>query len=219
MSGVRRVKGDKFGAITLVEYVKAERKWIGKCDCGNESLYFISNLTRGNTTKCVACANISRSIAHTVHGKSPKGGVVTCREYTIWQAMKRRCLNENDPHYKYYGGRGITVCDRWLHSFENFYADMGKRTTEAHQIDRTDNDGNYEPSNCRWVTRLEQANNKSDNVRLTIDGITKDIRLWAEKSPVHLATIKKRIKAGLTPKQAVFGKPISGNPLSTRIQT
>lgn len=89
--------------------------------------------------------------------------------YTVWQAMRQRCYDINTNSYEYYGGRGITVCERWRNSYHSFVADMGERPTAKHQLDRVDPDGNYEPSNCRWVTTKEQANNKRKGAHSVIN--------------------------------------------------
>ncbi len=89
-------------------------------------------------------------------------------EYGNWRAMKRRCDSPNQPRFEHYGGRGITVCERWLHSFTNFYADMGPKPTAKHTLNRIDNDGNYEPGNVEWATYKEQANNTSRSKRSSV---------------------------------------------------
>lgn len=113
-------------------------------------------------------------------------------EYSVWLDIKRRCYNENTIGYKNYGGRGIAVCDRWLHSFKDFYEDMGKRPKGDYSIERNDVNGNYEPSNCRWATRLEQANNKRNNRWVTIDGVTKTLGGWSIASGLPMSTLRGR---------------------------
>jgi len=103
----------------------------------------------------------------------------TCSfEYISWIGMFQRCNNPNDRGYSNYGGRGIKVCDRWFQSFENFLADMGKKPTPSHTIDRIDNDGNYTPENCRWATMQEQCRNRRNNRRITFQGKTLCIIEW-----------------------------------------
>jgi len=116
--------------------------------------------------------------------------------YRSWLAMKDRCYNPNSKKYADYGGRGITICDEWKNDFRKFIEDMGPRPYR-HSIDRKDNDGNYEPTNCRWATPKEQANNRSSNRLLTLDGITLNIEQWSKKLNLKRVTINYRLGKGL----------------------
>lgn len=183
---------------------------LAECSCGNVSEYDKGNVERGNTTRCKSCAKESRRKNRTKHGcsismkKTNKEGY---QNYSIWQAMKRRCYLETAKSYKDYGGRGIKVCDRWLESFDNFISDMGMRPTPKHEIDRIDTNGDYCPENCRWATKKENARNKRNTVKLTIDGVTKPLVQWAEESGTSSSNIKNRIRnLGWSEKEAVFGK-------------
>lgn len=119
-------------------------------------------------------------------------------ERLVWAAMKDRCLNSNHKHYHRYGGRGIKVCDRWLESFENFIEDMGVRPTSNHSLDRyPDNDGNYEPSNCRWATVEEQQNNRSDNVFVEYNGEKITVSQLARKLDLPPNTLGMRLRRGI----------------------
>lgn len=127
--------------------------------------------------------------------------------------MRSRCYDVNHKKYPLYGGRGIVVCDRWRYSFLNFYEDMGPKPTPKHQIDRIDNDGNYEPSNCRWVTNKENNRNRGDNTILEYGGKRLCIAAWAEELGVDQQTIGTRLIRGwsiertlTTKKQKRFGK-------------
>ncbi len=117
------------------------------------------------------------------------------KEYRIWSYMKSRCYNKNNIFYQNYGGRGITVCDRWKNSFENFYSDMGK-CPNGHSIDRIDNDNGYFPENCKWSTRSEQDRNKTNSVFITYKGETKILSDWAKLFHITTQKIRYNMKKG-----------------------
>jgi len=125
-------------------------------------------------------------------------------EYTSWSQMKDRCYNKNDHAFYRYGGRGITVCDRWRNSFINFFSDMGPRPSPNHSIDRIDNNGNYEPSNCRWATIKEQNRNRRDNSLITVNGVTKCLVAWVEELGICRTTIQRRMQNGMNGEEAVL---------------
>lgn len=127
-------------------------------------------------------------------------------EYRNWIKMKTRCSNTKDKCYPRYGGRGISVCERWLHSFQNFLDDLGAKPSNAHSLDRIDVNGNYEPGNVRWATPKEQGRNRRNNKLITAFGETKCLSEWAEDSRcvVNLPTLETRIRrAGWSPERAL----------------
>ena len=131
-------------------------------------------------------------------------GMTKTPEYDAWDGMKQRCFNPNHKRYSDWGGRGITVCDRWKNSFENFLADMGSKPTAKHSIDRIDNDGDYCPGNCRWATKAEQENNKRNNRLITIEDVTLTITQWEKKMGYGENVILMRLKRGWSEYRAVM---------------
>ena len=175
--------------------ITTKRKVLCRCDCGTEREVSYGSLLNGGTLSCGCLRDEITSAASTTHGMAQS------REYQSWSHLRRRCNNPNDAQYKNYGGRGIKVCKRWDNSFENFIADMG-RAPEGTTIDRINNEGNYEPSNCRWATASQQANNKRNNKFITIDGITLTYAQWEKRSGLRRGVVSERIKAGWSPVNA-----------------
>jgi hypothetical protein len=158
--------------------------WHCRCDCGNEITAYTGNLLRGRTKSCGCWQDESRQIQSVTHGKSHTP------EWYIWVHMRERCKG---TWQKNYGGRGITVCERWQHSFAAFLADMGPRPSPLHEIERKDNDGPYSPENCTWATCVEQANNKRNNHRLTWNNKTQTIAQWSRETGIPAYLIQERI--------------------------
>lgn len=186
--------GDKFSKLTVVSLLGVnkhkKRVWKCKCECGNYSEVISSHLLSGHSTSC-GCTRLERSIRATKKSNTTHGMRHT-KEYVAWSEMKQRCYNPNEPNYKNYGARGIKVCDSWLHSFENFYADMGKAPT-GFSIDRVDVDGDYCKENCRWTDNKTQQYNKRNSVKITFDGITENLWYWSIKTGISVRNLYSRI--------------------------
>jgi hypothetical protein len=146
----------------------------------------------------------SASVPRTA-GKGARHGYSYAAEYRAWQTMRLRCTVPTNSRYADYGGRGIKVCERWLNSVEAFIADMGPKPSPKHELDRyPDNDGNYEPGNCRWATRSENDRNRRSNRMIECDGEALTLAAWAELSGVNAVTIADRIDRGWPAERAVF---------------
>lgn len=199
---VINMAGKKFASLTAIRPVGTNSSrgfvWLFLCDCGKSAELTGSEVRRGNIKSCPDCAAEIKLRAVTTHGKTKSP------EYAIWSAMKRRCYNPGSYRFCDYGGRGIEVCSRWRESFEAFLMDMGKRPSRLHSIDRyPNNDGNYEPGNCRWATRKEQARNKRNNRKIIIDGVVKIAIDWALVAGISETGIRAREKRGLSGKELI----------------
>jgi hypothetical protein len=163
----KELSGQRFGRWLVVKYshtAGGHVRWVCRCDCGTEKIVRGSYLSEGSSRSC-RCL-IREKLAHlaTKHGQATNArGNNPSPEYRAWASMINRCERPTYRGFHRYGGRGITICDRWRSSFESFFEDMGKRPSGDHSLDRfPNNDGNYEPGNCRWATRKEQAANRLD---------------------------------------------------------
>lgn len=157
--------GQVFGRITVLAKAPSvgyANRWACRCACGTEWVVYGAALISGRSTSCGCRLREVAKERHLSHGESRRG--LHSPEYKAWRGIKQRCLRPSFRFWKDYGGRGITVCERWRYSFENFLADMGRKPSAKHSIDRIDVDGNYEPHNCRWATRIEQAQNKRNTI-------------------------------------------------------
>lgn len=185
--------GQCFNHLTVIRYIgqkNGRTMWLCKCDCGNEVEVDSSSLKSGNTTAC-GCRQSEAWGSALTHGKSGT------RIYRIWRAMKERCYNPNNSAYHNYGARGITICKEWLDDFMNFYNwSMVNGYRDDLSIDRKDNNGNYEPSNCRWATDKEQGNNTRRNHFVTVNGETHSISQWAEICGVKYSVLYGKIYSG-----------------------
>lgn len=184
------LSGQQYGNLFVVERCVENTKqnkpmWLCKCTCGKIVSVNGNSLRRGKTRSC-GC--LQKSIV-TRHGKRYTS------IYNIWRNMKARCYNENNISYKYYGARGIRVCDEWINSFESFYKwSINNGYNNGLTIDRLNNNKNYEPNNCRWVNMTEQQNNRRNNRLITYTGETKTLSQWASLYGIKVVTLSQRLK-------------------------
>lgn len=185
---------------------KTKIHWKCLCDCGNVVFVSKSNLVTGHTKSC-GCINIEATKkANTKHGHNRTGKPSS--EYTTWASMIQRCVDPKTKRYEDYGGRGITVCERWR-DFSNFIADMGVKPFKEASIERKNNDGNYEPCNCKWATRTEQGGNKRNNIILTHNGEAKTLLEWSKAVDIKASTLRDRYHQGWSHARLLEQKPRS----------
>lgn len=206
MPAVINLTGQVFGRLTVIcrdIVLPGQRtRWICQCQCGT---------TKSITTQCLqhgtkSCGCLQRE---SVTNRNQTHGMTGTRAYRIWQDMVKRCVNSRHVHFARYGGRGIRVIQRWR-KFEGFLADMGEPPTSQHSIERVNNDGNYEPSNCVWIERRLQARNRSNNRTVVVDGVSKTLVEWVNESPFKYFTVLSRLNRGWSPKDALTA------PLNTK---
>lgn len=197
--------GQRFGSWTVEgrggKDKHGQALWLCLCDCGNRSEVPGGRLRRGESRSCGCQKGAACAAANIKHGASVRGRMTS--EYRAWSNMIDRCERPGNKQYADWGGRGIKVCVRWRESFAAFLEDMGPRPSPSHTIDRVDNDGDYEPGNCRWATRREQGLNKRNNRSITADGETLYLAEWARRLGTHPSTIISRIKLGWSERRAV----------------
>lgn len=202
--------GKKFGRLEVVGRSGASKfgspVWECKCSCGNSKLIDGISLRRGDSKSC-GCLNreISRALGR---DRMTTHGMTKTATYGSWRRMKERCYYPSNNRYKYYGARGIKVCDKWLgkDGFVNFLKDMGERP-EGMSIDRIKNDGNYGPDNCKWATAKEQIRNRSTNVFIEYSGERMIVQEWAEKIGISYDALKARLHKGWSVERALTQKP------------
>lgn len=202
------ITGESYGLWTVVAMPeKGSNKILCQCRCGTNRKVFTYNLRHGKSLSCGCRVNDMKRIRQKVHGHTTNSS--SSPTYKAWDGMIARCRNQKTPGYKNYGGRGISVCDRWL-KFENFLEDMGEKPVGL-TLDRKDTNGNYEPMNCRWADRVEQNNNRRCNRMVALSGMTLTASEWGRRLCLSVSTIYNRIKAGRSPKEIL-------RPFSNRLE-
>ena len=201
MGKLSDLTGLKFGRLTVIQRSGTKNghvAWLCKCDCG-KTIVTIGNLLKSGKSKSCGCKKIETcGDTHRIHGKS------NTRLYIAWQHMKQRCCNPKNDRYKYYGGRGISICEDWMQfePFEQWALSNGYE--DELTIDRIDVNGDYCPENCRWVTWETQQNNKRNNNIIEAFGEKRTLAEWSKISGVNRTTIQKRINVcGQTPEKAM----------------
>lgn len=190
--------GDRFGRWVVLadthhsQDADGNYVWLCRCDCGTTRTVPAVRLRRGKSNSC-GCLRRERQTKHGAAARA-NGADIT---YRAWSAMIYRCHNESSPNYPDYGGRGIQVCERWRNSFHAFVADVGRRPSQDYSIDRfPDNNGNYEPGNCRWATHTQQQRNKRSNKLIEYAGEIHCVADWAERVGLPVRCLALRLRKG-----------------------
>jgi hypothetical protein len=217
MTKCAELTGQRFGRLVVISRHfpnnrEHNTQWLCKCDCGNMIVVSEAALTSKHTQSCGCLQRERAGETHTKHALYYNANGNKSRLYAIWQSMKRRCYNSHDGNYKNYGARGIKVCDEWLNNFKAFHDwAMANGYKDNLTIDRINNDGNYEPSNCRWADKKLQGRNKRNNIILTFDGKTMTLPEWADYLGIKLKVLENRIRRGWSIKRTLT-QPVRRSP-------
>lgn len=204
MPKVRDLTGKRFGRLrveSLVGVINRNSYWLCLCDCGSKSSVCACHLASGKIQSCGCYQKEACSLRTTTHGVIKSGKYK--REYFIWKGIISRCTDKENAGYKDYGGRGIAVCDRWMDSVLNFIQDMGPRP-DGTSVDRINNDGNYEPSNCRWADKHTQANNTRRNKFIEFCGKVQTVSQWGRELRLSPSVIASRLRIGWSLDRAFY---------------
>lgn len=193
---VNDLTNQRFGKLTVLERRGSDQKgqalWLVHCDCGNEKVVRGHDLSQGKTQSC-GCSRIKSCIFY-------QHGLSKTKLHGLWRNIKGRCNNPNNPSYRFYGGRGVKMCDEWEDDFVSFYTwSLENGFKEGLQIDRVDVDGDYSPENCRWVDKITQANNTRRNIYVTIGDETKTLAQWCRLLGVNYNSVQTRTYKGWDP--------------------
>lgn len=200
MAAAKDITGLRFGRLVVLaradSSASGRARWKCLCDCGNTKVVNAKDMIRGSTKSC-GC--LLRDFNTTKNIAGAKHRMCDSAEYHAWEGMKGRCYQPSYHNYKRYGGRGIRVCDHWRESFVAFYKDMGPRPSPKHSLDRyPNNDGNYEPGNCRWATWSEQAENRSSSPHRDAHLFGgKPLSEWFRITGIPVETLRSRLKRGV----------------------
>lgn len=204
MGAYEDLTGRRFGRLLVLEPSRATGglMWLCRCDCGASSSVTYSNLSCGGTQSCGCRQREIATAQFTQHGHARIGQRTPT--YNSWYSMIRRCTDPKRPQWPHYGGRGITVCKQWM-DFANFLADMGARPSLLHGIERKDNNGHYEPGNCKWATQREQGRNRRNNRMIRVADVIATLVEWAELTGMHPDVIARRIdRFGYSERDAIM---------------
>lgn len=204
MQRIAMLSGSRFGRLVVISEstVRTKYRYFGcLCDCGNSASVRGDYLRSGKTKSCGCIARETTAARNLRHGHTVGGKLSGA--FNSWRGIIERCLNRTGKMYENYGGRGITVCDRWM-TFESFLSDMGERPLGC-SIDRIDNNGNYEPGNCRWATPSQQSSNTRRSRLITFNGETLNIGVWAKRFGRNPRSLRASLKRRNGDVNAVFG--------------